>query len=134
MLDHSAEPRPIGWRFADLVARKRLSKIRLHDLRHSYPTFMLEAGTDLKSISSALGHSMITVTGNTYVHVTDALQRSHADRLEASLGGVFAAAPQTVISASVPQSRHAATRDTKKPRRSKVSVVAPAGFEPALPP
>ena len=80
-------PELFGWRFADLVKRKNLSKIRLHDLRHSYATFMLLAGADLKSISTSLGHSTIAITANTYAHATDSLLREHADKLQDSIGG-----------------------------------------------
>jgi integrase len=55
-------------------------------LRHSHATLSLAAGADLKTISTALGHSNIAITANTYIHAIDAMQRDHADRIEMVLG------------------------------------------------
>jgi len=128
------DPTQFGWRFADLVRRHKLVKVRLHDLRHSYATFMLSAGVDLKSISMSLGHSTIAVTANTYAHVTDSLQQQNADRLDVAIGAVVGGAAAGDFGGSVPQRCHTATSTSKKPRGYRVFVVAPAGFEPALPP
>jgi len=124
-------PDQLSWRFADLVRRtKDAPKIRLHDLRHSYATFMLSAGVDLKTISTALGHSTIAVTANTYAHVTAALHEESASRLDVAIGSVVSSA-----AASAGQLRANPTRQTiKKPRGYRVSLVAPTGFEPVLPP
>jgi integrase len=43
-------------------------------LRHTAATLLLEAGVPLKVVSERLGHSSITLTADTYSHVTDALQ------------------------------------------------------------
>jgi integrase len=95
------------------VRRKKLPKVRLHDLRHSHATIALAAGTDLKTIIAALGHSTIAVTANTYLHATEAMQRTHAERLGLALGASVA---------------------KKKPLHSNGFHIAPTGFEPVLPP
>jgi integrase len=125
----SWDPELFGWRFADLVRRKKLPKVRLHDLRHSYATFMLAAGADLKSISTSLGHSTIAVTANVYAHMTESLQRQHSDRLQDSIGGLVSQAWAAPEKASVPQRCHAAPLRKEKPRNHAVPLVAPAGFE-----
>ena len=127
-------PDLFGWRFADLVRRHKLPKIRLHDLRHSYATFMLAAGVDLKSISTSLGHSTIAVTANTYAHVSDSLQQQNADRLDVALRSVVGGALTGPFETSVPQRCHTTAKSSKKPRGYGVSLVAPTGFEPVLPP
>jgi len=127
-------PDSFSWSFAELVRRAKLPKVRLHDLRHSHATIALAAGTDLKTISAALGHSTIAVTANTYLHATEALQRSHADRIDAALSGVMKASNEAVSGGSVPQRCHKIALDAKKPRGYRVSMVAPTGFEPVLPP
>ena len=128
------DPDLFGWRFAYLVRQHKLPKIRLHDLRHSYATFMLAAGVDLKSISTSLGHSTIAVTANTYAHVSDSLHQQNADRLDVALRAVVGESLSGDLKASVPQRCHAARQNSKKPRGYRVSLVAPTGFEPVLPP
>jgi len=134
-----------SWRFADLVRRCGIPKIRLHDLRHSYATIALAAGTDLKTISTSLGHSTIAITANVYAHVTESLHRENAARVDAALGGVVdqAIAPASTQAGdrvtgshatSGPLAAHLQPIKTKKPCEYKVFLVAPTGFEPVLPP
>jgi hypothetical protein len=82
-------------------------------------------------ISAALGHSTIAVTANTYLHVTEAMQRSHADRIDAALGEAISGSMTAFPTQPVPARCHKAAKVTKKPRGYRVSVVAPTGFEPA---
>ena len=130
-------PDSFSWAFADLVRRAKLPKIRLHDLRHSHATLALSAGTDLKTISAALGHSAISVTANIYVHAIESMQRSHADRIDAMLGDTVQRDRQHVGAGGrrlgpTTGPRDDATND--KSRKYRPDLVAPAGFEPALPP
>ena len=126
-------PDSFSWAFADLVRRAKLPKIRLHDLRHSHATLALSAGTDLKTISAALGHSTISITANTYVHAIESMQRSHADRIDAMLGDTIANAiggtSEPARSDSGPQRAHATTLQMKKAHKYRSGLVAPAGFE-----
>jgi integrase len=127
-------PDSFSWSFAELVRRSKLPKIRLHDLRHSHATLALAAGTDLKTISAALGHSTIAITANTYVHAIEATQRRHADRIEAILGdavtGALSQSPKNP-GESVPQRCHAPRLPMKKARNHGLGMVAPTGFEPS---
>jgi len=56
-----------------------------HKLRHAFATLQLGLGTDLKVISECLGHSSIQITCDTYLHVSEELKRTAADRLDAAL-------------------------------------------------
>lgn len=98
---------------------------RLHDLRHSYATFMLAAGVDLKSISTSLGHSTIAVTANTYAHVSDSLQQQNADRLDVALRSVVGDALTGPFETSVPQRCHTTAKTSKNPRKYEGFLVAP---------
>lgn len=74
-------PNTFGTEFAKRARKMKLPPVRLHDLRHSYASLMLESGVDLKTVSQALGHSTIRITADTYAHVTPAMQQSAAERL-----------------------------------------------------
>jgi Phage integrase family len=54
---------------------------RTHDLRHCAATFLKAAGADMKDIQETLGHSSITITGDTYTSVVHELdtERAKAD-------------------------------------------------------
>jgi len=55
--------------------------IRLHDLRHTCATLMLEAGAITKQIQDALGHKQYSTTMEIYGHVTEPLSRDATDKL-----------------------------------------------------
>ncbi len=46
----------------------------------------LAPGVDLKTVSTALGHSTIAMTANIYMHAVEVLDRDAANRLDAMLG------------------------------------------------
>ncbi len=48
-----------------------LPKIRVHDLRHTCATLMLDAGIPLVTVSKILGHSSVAVTAKIYAHALD---------------------------------------------------------------
>ena len=56
----------------------KLPKVRLHDLRHSSASLLLAGGADLKTVSTALGHSTIAVTADTYARVSAAMLKDAA--------------------------------------------------------
>jgi integrase len=53
------------------LARAELPKIRVHDLRHTCATLMLDAGASLVTVSKILGHSSVAVTAKIYAHALD---------------------------------------------------------------
>ena len=55
----------------------------MHQLRHGCATLLLAQGVDLKTVSSILGHSQISLTANTYAGVLPGL----LDRLDVVLAG-----------------------------------------------
>ena len=86
---HAGTPlhaRNVHHTFTRLVEQAGLPRIRLHDLRHSCATLLLEAGVDLKTISALLGHSQLSVTADYYAHVRQALTADALARLDALLG------------------------------------------------
>ena len=58
---------------------------RLHDLRHTFATLLLERGVNIKVVSELLGHSSITITLAIYGHVTPRMQDAAMVELNALL-------------------------------------------------
>jgi integrase len=80
-------------RFYALVRSAKLPKtLHFHGLRHAYATLLLACGTDLKTISAALGHHSVKLTGDTYAHGVVELHQEAADRLDNLLGRALGAA------------------------------------------
>ncbi len=72
--------------FYPLLAGANLPHVRFHDLRHSAATLMLSRGVPLKIVSEILGHSQISITADTYMHVTPGMQRKAAAALDNVFG------------------------------------------------
>ncbi len=53
-----------------------------HSLRHTHATMLLEAGEKPKVVQERLGHSRITTTMDTYIHVTQDMRRGSVSRFE----------------------------------------------------
>ncbi len=56
-------------------------KFRIHDMRHTHATWLLEAGVNVKVVSERLGHSSIRITLDTYAHVLQTMQQEAVDTL-----------------------------------------------------
>lgn len=54
--------------YARFLKRHRLPEINFHGLRHTYATLLVESGGDIKTISTLLGHSKVSLTLDLYVH------------------------------------------------------------------
>ena len=52
-----------------------LPDVRLHDLRHTCASLLLEQDVPLKVISETLGHSTIIITADTYITVMEKAQQ-----------------------------------------------------------
>ena len=46
-----------------------VKKIRVHDLRHSHASLLINNGANIKAVSERLGHDDIKTTLNTYGHL-----------------------------------------------------------------
>ena len=62
------EPRLYREHFYIFMDRNGFSKIRFHDLRHTFATRCIAKGGDCKTVSCLLGHSNVNITLNRYVH------------------------------------------------------------------
>jgi integrase len=75
-------PTSFGMHYARLRNEARLPRARFHDLRHTYGSLLLQSGTDLKTVSRALGHSSVAITADLYIHFVPAMLESAAVRLD----------------------------------------------------
>ena len=56
-------------------------KFNFHQLRHLHGTTLLESGVNIKSVSKRLGHASVNITYNTYIHLTDKIEKETIDIL-----------------------------------------------------
>jgi len=61
--------------FKKIAAKCELPIIRLHDLRHSYATFLRDNGVTMETISELLGHASSSFTHATYAHPSTETQK-----------------------------------------------------------
>lgn len=80
---HPCAPNWIYQEFEALLKETGLPHLRVHDLRHTAATLLLEQGVDIKLVSRQLRHSDTVITQNLYQHVTDRLARTSADAMDA---------------------------------------------------
>ncbi|GAH19776.1 unnamed protein product [marine sediment metagenome] len=78
-------PNSITRRFKKLADSIGFIGVRLHDLRHTHATLMLQQGIHPKIVSERLGHSTVTITLDTYSHVLPGLQEAAAQRFDEGL-------------------------------------------------
>ncbi len=64
--------------FERLVAKMDLPTIRLHDLRHTHATLLIQTGVPVKVVSERLGHSSPAFTMTVYQHVLPGMQADAA--------------------------------------------------------
>jgi integrase len=63
------------------VARLKLPRIRLHDLRHTHATLGLASGIPAKIISERLGHANVAFTQDVYMHALPEFDQRAASQI-----------------------------------------------------
>jgi integrase len=64
-----------------VLRHANLRGVRLHDLRHTYASLLLQAGEPIGYVKEQLGYSSIQVTVDRYGHFVPGANRSAVDRL-----------------------------------------------------
>ena len=59
----------IARHFSNAIKRSGVRRIRLHDLRHSHATWLINNGANIVAVSKRLGHASIEQTLQTYTHL-----------------------------------------------------------------
>jgi len=60
--------------FQQAIAGVKVPRVRMHDLRHGWATYALQAGVHPKVVQERLGHANIKITLDTYSHVMPNMQ------------------------------------------------------------
>jgi len=77
-----------AWRrrtFDVMVRMAGLPKMRVHDLRHTYASLLIENGQPLIYIQRQLGHHSIQITADTYGHLIPKEDKGAVDSLDETL-------------------------------------------------
>lgn len=64
-------PNMIDVYFRKGIKESGVKKIRLHDLRHSHATWLINNGVNIVAVSKRLGHKDVSTTLNTYTHLLE---------------------------------------------------------------
>lgn len=62
--------------------------ILVHGLRHTHASILLFAGVSIASVARRLGHSSMTTTQKTYIHIIQELENKDVDLVMRSLSGL----------------------------------------------
>ncbi len=84
--DSPLDPATVRKRLQTILEHAGCKRIRFHDLRHLFVTTALENGMDVKTLSTIIGHVSAKTTLNVYTHVTDAMQRTAAEKIDREIG------------------------------------------------
>lgn len=59
-----------------------VKKIRIHDMRHSHASYLINKGTVISVISKRLGHAHVSTTLDTYSHLYPSTEKDAVDDME----------------------------------------------------
>jgi len=68
--------------FKKALEKAGLREIRLHDLRHSFASMLLQQGASLVYVKDQMGHSSIQITVDTYGHLVPGANRNEVNKLD----------------------------------------------------
>ena len=68
--------------FLPILEHAGLRRIRLHDLRHTFGSLLIQRGASLTYVKEQMGHSSIQVTVDTYAHLIPGADISCIDQLD----------------------------------------------------
>ena len=66
-------------RLSRCLSENGFAHMRFHDLRHTFASLALDAGTNIKVLQSRMGHASIRLTLDTYAHLDVSAQAKSAD-------------------------------------------------------
>jgi len=81
------EPRNVNRAWTAVGDRAGVPGAKIHDLRHAFGTYLHQAGTPMKTVSSALRHGKVSTT-EIYVHALEEKDRGAAELMDAIVTGL----------------------------------------------
>lgn len=83
-------PATLTHAFTKFVRRCGLTGVRLHDLRHTHASILLQQNVHPKVVSERLGHANIQITLDTYSHLLPGMQEAAAAQFDVGMHDVLA--------------------------------------------
>lgn len=71
--------------FYRILANCGIEQTGVHSLRHTFASMLFDKGTDIKTISTLLGHASVKITMDTYVHLMQDSGKQAVEQLDESL-------------------------------------------------
>jgi integrase len=79
-------PNSVRQRAIKAWKKAKLKPITLHECRHTAVSYLIAAGVNPKAISSAMGHSSVAFTFDSYGHLFEGSEREAAGLIDTYLG------------------------------------------------
>jgi integrase len=75
--------------FHAALEKAGLRRIRIHYLRHTFASLLLQNGESIVYVKDQLGHGSISITVDTYGHLVPGANRQAVDRLDDNFSGTY---------------------------------------------
>lgn len=72
----------LGNYLKNFTIKHNLKDIHLHSLRHTNASLLIASGVDIKTVSTRLGHSNVSTTGDIYAHAIKTADAKASDAIE----------------------------------------------------
>lgn len=82
------EPRNVSRAWAAICDAAGVPAVRVHDMRHTTASLLLEQGVALKVVQQLLRHSRLSTTADIYAHVSTKMARDAADKMDEIFRGM----------------------------------------------